>query len=64
MYADINTEGYLRIYSRDHTTSYALRVYFEKSPADSGMVLSRDGVCSTLEIPEGYPKVRKQKVVK
>lgn len=63
MYAEINTEGYLRIHTKDSTESYALRVFFEKSPANSGMILDRCGQATTLEIPEGYPKIRKQKKV-
>lgn len=60
MYAELNTEGYLSIFTKDSTESYALRVYFEKSPADSGMILDRTGQQTILRVPEGYPKIKKK----
>lgn len=63
MFADINIEGFLRIETRDSTESYALRKYFDKSPANSGIILEKHGSKTTLAIPEGYPKIRKQKKV-
>ena len=60
MFAEINTEGYLRIHTQAATESYALRVFFEKSPPNSGMILDRRGQNTILEIPEGYPKIKKK----
>jgi len=61
MHARITLEGYLRIATNDTTEGYALRILFEKSPANSGMLLNRDKDFTTLEIPEGYPKIPKKR---